>query len=100
MRGDIGKRLLDVVVRWAKRSRIPELKTLSATILNNIEGIRAALTHGLTNAVVEGLNTRMQLLTRMSFGYHSAQALISDAMVKLGRVCPPLPRFKAHGSVS
>ncbi len=100
MRGDIGKRLLDVVVRWAKRSRIPELKTLSATILNNIEGIRAALTHGLTNAVVEGLNTRMQLLTRMSFGYHSAQAFISHAMLKLGKVCPPLPRFKAHGSVS
>jgi len=36
----------------------------------------------------------------MSFGYHSAQALISHAMVKLGGLCPPLPSFKAHGSVS
>lgn len=100
MRGDIGKGLLDVVVRWAKRSRIPEFKALSTTISNNIDGIRAALTHGLTNAVVEGLNTRMQLLTRMSFGYHSAQALISHAMVKLGGLCPPLPSLKTHGSVS
>ena len=91
MRGDI---------RWTKRSRIPELKTLSTTISNNIDSIRAALAQRLTNAVVEGLNTRMQLLTRMSFGYHSAQALISHAMVKVGGVCPSLPWFKAHGNVS
>jgi transposase len=100
LRGDIGKGILAVVVRWAKRSRIPEFKALAASISNNLTGIQAALTHGLTNAVVEGLNTRMQLLTRMSFGYHSAGPLISHAMLKIGGLCPPLPSLKTHRNVT
>ncbi|HEV8653475.1 MAG TPA: hypothetical protein VG276_29760, partial [Actinomycetes bacterium] len=33
----------------------------------------------------------LRLLTRVAFGFHSAQALIGLAMLSLGGLCPPLP---------
>ncbi len=55
------------------------------------EGIIAALTHGLSNGRVEVVNTRVRLLTRIAYGFHSARALIALVMRSLGGYCPPLP---------
>ena|SRR5665811_2638510 len=55
------------------------------------EGIAAAIRHGLSNARVEAINTQIRLIARRAFGFHSPQALISLAMLKLGGLCPPLP---------
>ena len=46
--------------------------------------------HGLSNARVEAINTKIRLLTRIAFGFHSAAALIALAMLSLGGLCPPL----------
>lgn len=54
-------------------------------------GIEAALTHGLSNARVESVNTKLRLLTRIAFGFRSPDALIALAMLDLGGLCPPLP---------
>lgn len=35
--------------------------------------------------------TLSTLIARRAFGFHSPQALISLAMLKLGGLCPPLP---------
>jgi transposase len=40
---------------------------------------------------VEAANTRIRLLTRVAFGFHSAKALIALAMLGLGGLCPVLP---------
>jgi transposase len=53
--------------------------------------IAASLQHGLSNARVESLNTRLRLITRRSFGFHSPEAVIALAMLSLGGQCPPLP---------
>jgi transposase len=45
----------------------------------------------LSNARVEAINTQIRLIARRAFGFHSPQALISLAMLKLGGLCPPLP---------
>lgn len=55
--------------------------------------IETTLTHRLTNARVESLNTKLRLLTRRAFGFHSAEALIALAMLALGGLCPPLPHM-------
>ncbi len=52
---------------------------------------RGAIRHGLSNARVEAINTQIRLIARRAFGFHSPQALISLAMLKLGGLCPPLP---------
>jgi transposase len=49
------------------------------------------LSHGLSNARVESVNTKIRLLTRIAFGFRSATALIALALLSLGGLCPPLP---------
>jgi hypothetical protein len=43
------------------------------------------------NVRVEAINTQIRLIARRAFGFHSPEALISPAMLKLGALCPPLP---------
>jgi transposase len=83
--------LLDAWLAWARRCRIPAFAELAKKIARHRAGIVAALTQGLSNALVESTNTKIRLLTRVAFGFHSPQALIGLAMLSLGGLCPPLP---------
>jgi transposase len=91
LRGSAGIRLLDDWLAWARRSQLPAFVELARKVARHRAGIEAALTHGLSNARVESVNTRIRLLTRVAFGFHSAKALIALAMLSLGGLCPPLP---------
>lgn len=84
-------RLLDEWLAWARRCRLRPFVKLARTITAQREGIVAAIRHGLSNARVEAINTQIRLIARRAFGFHSPQALISLAMLKLGGLCPPLP---------
>ena len=64
---------------------------LARSIRNHRAAIEAALTHGLTNACVESVNTKIRLLQRVAFGYRDPEALIAMAMLDLGGCCPDLP---------
>jgi transposase len=64
---------------------------LAKSITEHRPGIEAALMHGLSNARVESVNTKLRLLTRIAFGFRSAEALVALAMLDLGGLCPPLP---------
>jgi transposase len=88
---DFAPTLLDDWIRMARRSRILPFVKLADTILSNREAIIAALDAELSNARVESANTKIRLLTRMAFGFHSPHALISLALLRLGGFCPPLP---------
>jgi transposase len=83
--------LLDAWVAWAQRSRLPSFVRLAATIRADREAIVATLSHRLSNARMEAVNTSIRLITRRAFGFHSAEALIALAMLTLGGLCPPLP---------
>lgn len=89
--GTGGVALLDTWLSWAQRCRIPEIVAVARTITHHHTEIRDALHSRLSNARVEALNTRLQLLTRTAFGFHSARALIALAFLKLGALCPSLP---------
>lgn len=91
LKGAEGIALLDAWLRWASRSRLPSFVKLARSIREHRAGIDAALTHGLSNARVESVNTKLRLLTRIAFGFRSAEALIALAMLDLGGLCPPLP---------
>lgn len=90
-----GAQACDMLTAWlaaAKTSGIAALEKVAQSVANNEENIKHALQHSLSNARVESLNTRMQLLTRTAFGFHSADALIAMAFLKLGGLCPTLDR--------
>lgn len=54
--------------------------------------ILAAIEHDLSNGRVESVNTKIRLITRIAFGFHTPQALIALAMLSLGGHRPVLPR--------
>ncbi len=86
------EKLLDGWLAWARRCRIPSFVKLARTITAQRDGILAAVTHGLSNARIEQINTQIRLITRRAYGFHSAGALIALAMLTLAGLCPPLPR--------
>jgi len=86
------EKLLDGWLAWARRCRLPSFVKLARTIITQRDGILAAIRHGLSNALVEQLNTQIRLIARQAFGFHSPRPLIALAMLKLAGLCPPLPR--------
>ena len=83
--------LLDAWLAWARRCRIPAFTKLAKTVAAHRAGIVASLLHGLSNARVESVNTKLRVLTRLAFGFRSPDALIGLAMLSVGGLCPDLP---------
>jgi transposase len=91
VRGAAGIVLLDAWIGWAKASPEPRFREVGLRVETHREGIVATLIHGLSNGRVEAMNTRVRLITRIAYGFHSAGALIALAFLSLGGFCPPLP---------
>jgi len=89
--GEQGLTLLDEWIEWAENSGLKPFARVAGTINFHRRAIQNALTHGISNAKTEGLNTRIRLLTRRSFGFHSAAPLIGLAMLCFGGFRPRLP---------
>jgi transposase len=83
--------LLEQWLAWARRSRLPAFVRLAQQIAAHLRGIAAALSFGLSNARTESVNTRIRLIARRAFGFHSPEALIALSLLALGGLCPPLP---------
>ena len=60
-------------------------------IVKHKASILAAIEHGLSNGRIESVNTNIRLITRVAFGFKSADALIALAMLNLGGHRPILP---------
>lgn len=82
---------LDWWLAWASRSRIPSFVTLSRTIRANRERIIAAVELGLSNAALEGLNSKTRLINHRGYGHHSAAALIGMIYLCSGGITIQLP---------
>jgi transposase len=83
---------LDAWLAWASRSRLEPFVKLARTIRRHREGILAAIRLGLSNGRLEGLNSRIRLISHRSFGFHSAQPLIALVYLCCSRVVIDLPR--------
>jgi transposase len=82
---------LDRWISWARRCRLPQFVKLAQRIVRHRDAIIASIEHGLSNALVESMNTKIRLIVRMAFGFHSAEAIIALAMLSLGGHRPELP---------
>jgi transposase len=89
--GDAALAALTSWLRWAQRCRIPSFVRLAQRVRNYWAPIAATLQHGLTNALVESVNTKIRLIARRAFGFHNVQALIGLARLSLGGYRPQLP---------
>jgi transposase len=82
---------LDRWISWARRCRLPQFVKLAQRVARNRDAIVASIEHGLSNALVESVNTKIRLIVRMAFGFHSADAIAALAMLSLGGHRPALP---------
>jgi transposase len=82
---------LDRWVAWARRCRIESFVTLQRRIVGHRAQILASIAHGLSNGLIESVNTKIRLITRMAFGFANPNPLIALAMLTLGGHRPTLP---------
>lgn len=78
-------------VLWARRSRLAPFVKLQRAIVKHWDAITAAAEHSLSNGLVESMNTKIRLITRMAFGFKDPAGLIALAMLSLGGHRPHLP---------
>jgi transposase len=62
---------------WASRSKLKPFVKLARTLRARRDGILAAIRLGLTNGRMEGLNSKVRLLSHRSFGFHGPEPLIA-----------------------
>lgn len=91
LKGEPGIALLSRWLSWACRCRLKPFVKLQRRIRKHRDAVEAALRHRMGNARVEALNTRIRVILRQAFGFHSADAAIALARLRLGGLCPGLP---------
>jgi transposase len=96
IRGQPGLDALAQWLKWARGSDIKEFTHLATRITAIRKRIQATQIHGLSNALVESVNTKIRLLTRIAFGFHSPGPLIALAMLSRGHHPPQLPKRNPH----
>jgi transposase len=82
---------LDRWIAWARRCRIESFVTLQRRIACHRTQILASIAHGLSNGLIESVNTKIRLITRIAFGFAHPGPLIALAMLTLGGHRPTLP---------
>lgn len=88
---DAAVEALDRWISWARRCRIPAFVKLQKRIVKHRARILAAIQHKLSNGLIESTNTKIRLITRVAYGFKSAEALIALALLNLGGHRPALP---------
>jgi transposase len=68
---------LDAWIAWAARSKLAPFVKAARTLRAHRDGILSAIPLGLSNGRLEGLNSRVRLISHRSFGFHSAAPLIA-----------------------
>jgi transposase len=82
---------LDAWIGWAARSKLKPFVKAARTLRAHRDGILAAIRLGLSNGRLEGLNSRVRLISHRSFGFHSAAPLIALIYLCCGGITIDLP---------
>ena len=96
IKGAAGKTALDRWCSWAARCRIPAFQDLARRIKRHRTEINNTLDHGLSNALIESMNTKIRQITRTAYGFTNPDALIALALLAHGGHRPQLPGRTTH----
>jgi transposase len=83
---------LDAWLAWAQRSRLKPFVRLARTLRQHRDGILAAIRLGLSNGRLEGLNSKIRLISHRAFGFHSPDPLIALVYLSCAGITIELPR--------
>jgi transposase len=74
---------------WARRSALAPFRKFAATIKSYWPAVRRFLQVRLTNAIVEGTNSKVRMISHRAFGFHSAAALIAMIYLNCSNITIP-----------
>jgi transposase len=74
---------------WARRSALDPFRKFAATIKNYWPAVRRFLEVKLTNAIVEGTNSKVRMISHRAFGFHSASSLIAMIYLNCSNIIIP-----------
>jgi transposase len=89
---DLAPGHLDAWLAWASRSRLRPFVRLARTLREHRDGILTAIRLGLSNGRLEGLNSKIRLISHRAFGFDSATPLIALVHLCCGAIKLELPR--------
>ena len=69
---------------WAIRSRIEPIKKVARMILAHWEGVMNAVTSGITNAMAEAINSKIQWIKRQARGFRNPARFRNSILFHLG----------------
>ena len=91
--------LLDRWITRALRSRLASFVKVANTMRPPRGIIVNALEQGIRNGRVEGMNTKVRLLIRRAYGFHSAEAALALVMLACNPINLQLPHERLANSV-
>ena len=102
--GDLSReeaaRLLDRWCSRASRSRLTPFVKVAKTMRQRRELILNSVEHGISNGRVEGFNTKVRLIIRRAYGFHSADAVLALVMLAAGPIDLKLPHERVNGAAA
>ncbi|MCP3995417.1 MAG: transposase [bacterium] len=78
---------------WAARSRLKPFVRLGMTVRKHLKGILAAIESKLTNARLDGTNSKIRLINHRAYGFQSAEALIGMVYLCCTKITLPDPHI-------
>jgi len=67
--------------QWARRSTLEPFQKLAVTFKNRLDGILRFIDQKITNSPVEGMNSKIRMISHRAFGFRSAASLIAMIML-------------------
>lgn len=71
---------------WATHSQIPDMAKAAHTLKNHFCGIVAAIEHGVSNALTEGLNSKIEAVKRSACGFKNKESLRNAILFHCGKL--------------
>lgn len=72
------------LILWIKRFRQPEIKKVGAMVEKHLWGILNAICHGVSNAKMESINTKIQKMKNEACGYRNRERFRNAILFRFG----------------
>jgi len=71
---------------WATHSRIAPIKKAARSLKNHLQGILCAIKNGITNALTEGLNNKIESIKRNACGFRNKESFRTAILFHCGKL--------------
>lgn len=89
---NVARSLLNSWIGWAQRSRLEPFCKLARTVRRHLDGIVEYVRTRMSNALAEGINSKIRVATKQAYGFRSPDSLKAMIHLRCSGVRIPLVR--------